>query len=381
MYNANMISYPHVEDYLEVIAGKKNLPGAVTLTNSFWSTYAPIINLARYDNSFLDNVTDQTMNGGALTDRQAELAVKLITKYRRQLHAQNIEVPDMTVPVFRRALRKIDRSKSAGVKDNQIYLKFPYDAKTIDVIRAMSKQSQGFMLFDRETKIWRLALTEYNVNWVYEYAKQNEFTIDQTLSDLMQLIIEVENQGYEICLVQNNQQLDITNAHASLKAYLENKIGSLDVTNINQLIDHACVLGYSVSSTLLQAAEEQVGGSTLLLMCNREYDFNQGEGMVERVIKYAKTANRYPIVVFNPTANQSQNEWIKHFDPEQVQIIDNKKDIEINHNAKLIYTHKALKHMNNIPLLISYVGMMIGADKQLMSGAAEKIFFTAKKLK
>ena len=182
-------------------------------------------------------------------------------------------------------------------------------------------------------------------------------------------------------MVQNNQQLDITNAHASLKAYLENKIGSLDVTNINQLIDHACVLGYSVSSTLLQAAEEQVGGSTLLLMCNREYDFNQGEGMVERVIKYAKTANRYPIVVFNPTANQSQNEWIKHFDPEQVQIIDNKKDIEINHNAKLIYTHKALKHMNNIPLLISYVGMMIGADKQLMSGAAEKIFFTAKKLK
>lgn len=376
-----MISYPHVEDYLEVIAGKKNLPGAVMVTNSFWTTYAPIINLARYDNSFLDNVTDQTMNGGALTDRQAELAVKLITKYRRQLNAQNIEVPDMTIPVFRRALRKIDRSKSAGVKNNKIYLKFPYDVKTIDVIRAMSKQSQGSMTFDREDKIWRLALTEYNVNWVYEYAKQNEFEIDQTLNDLMQIILEVENKGYDICLIQNRNQLEITNAHPSLIGYLESKVGNFDLVNTNQLIDHASVLGYKVSDALLQATETQAGGSTLLLMANREYDFNQSQDMVERVVKYAKTVNRYPIVVFNPTATQSQQEWAAHFDQEQIQIIDNKKDITINQDAKIIYTHKALKHMPNIPLLVSYVGMMIGADKQLMSGAAEKIFYTAKKLK
>jgi len=375
-----MISYPYVEDYLEVIAGKKMLPGAVPV-NTFWSTYSPIINLARYDNSFLDNVTDQTMNGGALTDRQAELAVKLITKYRRQLNTHNIDVPDMTVPVYRRALRIVDRSKSAGVKDRKIYLKFPYDVKTIDVIRAMSKQSQGFMTFDRELKVWYLALTEFNVNWVYEYAKHNEFSIDQNLQDIMQLILEVEKQGYDICLVQDHNQLEITNAHASLKAYLQNKIGSFDLGCVNQLIDHGCVLGYRISDDLIASTAEQVGGSTLLLMCNREYDFNQSEDMVERVIKYAKAVNRYPIVVFNPTANDTMQEWIKYFDQDHVQIVDGKKDIQLSEHTKLVYTNRPLKHMTSIPLLISYVGMMIGADKQLMSTAAEKIFFTSKKLK
>jgi hypothetical protein len=375
-----MISYPHVEDYLEVIAGKKNLPGVVVV-NNFWTPYAPIINLARYDNSFLDNVTDQTMNGGALTDRQAELAVKLITKYRRQLHAQNIEVPDMTVPMFRRALRIVDRSKSAGVADNKIYLKFPYDSKTIDVIRSMSKQSQGSMVFDRETKIWKLALTEYNVNWVYEYAKQNDFAVDQRLQDLMQQILVVENQGYDICLTKNDHTLQITNAHENLTKYLEQKIGNFDLHNASRLVDHASILGYKVSQDLINQTEEQFGGSTLLLMMNREYDFNQGEDIEQRVINYASVVNRYPIVVFNPTAVQNQEQWTKHFNESEIQVIQNKSTVDIDPDAKLIYTQKALKNMSSIPLLVSYVGMMIGTDKQLMSGAAEKIFFTAKKLK
>lgn len=375
-----MISYPHVEDYLEVIAGKKNLPGVVVV-NNFWTPYAPIINLARYDNSFLDNVTDQTMNGGALTDRQAELAVKLITKYRRQLHAQNIEVPDMTVPMFRRALRIVDRSKSAGVDGDKIYLKFPYDSKTIDVIRSMSKQSQGSMVFDRETKIWKLALTEYNVNWVYEYAKQNDFAVDQRLQDLMQQILVVENQGYEICLTRHEHKLQIDNAHENLTRYLEQKIGNFELHNTNRLVDHASILGYKVSQDLINQTEEQFGGSTLLLMMNREYDFNQGEYIEQRVINYASVVNRYPIVVFNPTAVQNQEQWTKHFNESEIQVIQNKSTVDIDPKAKLIYTQKALKNMSSIPLLVSYVGMMIGTDKQLMSGAAEKIFFTAKKLK
>ncbi len=376
-----MTSYPHVEDYLEIIAGKKSLPGAVAISNYLWQAYAPIINLARYDNSFLDNVTDQTMSGMALTDRQAELAVKLVTKYRRQLHAHNIEVPDMTTPVFRRALRKVDRSKSAGVKDNKIFLKFPYDSKTIDVIRAIAKQSQGSMRFDREDKIWYLALTEYNINWVYEWARQNEFSIDQTLTDLMKEIVAVEQQGYAISLVQQSDQLTINNAHATLLDYLVRKIGSFDLHKRDQLIDHASVCGFTVSDDLLVAAESDLGGSTLLLMTNRDYDFNLSIDMIERIVKYAHTVDRYPIVVFNPTAQQCAQEWTQHFDSTQVQVIANAKDVAIDPSAKLIYTQKALKHMNPIPILVSYVGMMIGADKQLMSGAAEKIFFAAKRLK
>ena len=375
-----MISYPHVEDYLEVIAGKKSLPGVVPV-QTFWTAYAPIINLARYDNSFLDNVTDQTMNGGALTDKQAELAVKLINKYRRQLNAQNIQVVDMSTPVFRRGLRIIDRSKCAGIDNDHVYLKFPYDAKTIDVIRAMAKQSQGYMLFDREQKIWKLAITEFNVNWVYEYAKQHEFSIDQKLSDCMQKILECEAHGYDILLVKDQDTFSVTNAHASLKDYVEQVVGGFDQSNIKRLIDYASVLGYQVSKEILDQVEQEVGGSALLLMNNKNYDFNQGENLEQRVIDYAVHVNRFPIVVFNPTPNHNDQEWTKHFDPSEVQIVANQKDFEIQDGVKLVYTHKSIKNCKRIPLLVSYVGMMIGTEKMQMAVFAEKMFFTSKKLK
>jgi hypothetical protein len=380
-----MITYPHVEDYLEVIAGKKLLPGAAHQITSghIWigPMFQPIIKLARYDNGFLDSVTDQTMNGGALTDRQAELAIKLITKYRRQLNAQQIEVPDMTVPQYRRQLRMVDRTKSAGIHNNQIYLKFPYDAKTIDTIRMMAKQSQGHMIFDREGKIWQLALTEFNVNWVYEYATQNEFAIDDKLKELMQHIIACENQGYTICLEEKQQQLSITNAHASMTDYINTHLGGLIIENKTRLIDAASVLGYTVSPALIEQAESTIDSSSLLLMQTREYDFNHSTDIETRVINYAKLTNRYPIVVFNPTPQADEQEWTKHFDPSEVIVVKNKKEVECDANTKLIYTHKPLKNLSNISLLISYVGMMIGTEKQVMVGRAEKIFYTAKKLK
>jgi len=375
------ITFPHVEDYLEVIAGKKNLPGTAQVAHSFWVAYAPIISLARYDNGFLDNVTDQTTNGGALTDRQAELAVKLITKYRRQLAAQNIEVADMTAPQFRRPLRTVDRSKSAGIEDGRIYLKFPYETKTIDVIRSMSKESQGYMLFDRDTKIWKIALTEYNVNWVYCYAKENGFAIDENLSLLMQKIMECEQQDYKILLHYDQQGLQIKNAHPRLVSYIEHRVGGLDDANLFRLVDASCVLGYEIDSMIKDHVEHAVGGSTALLMLNREYDFNNAVDVETRVVEYALKTNRFPIVVFNPTSISTESEWVKHFEPEQVLVVNNKKEIEYSNDIKLIYTHKPLRNLKAIPLLISYVGMMIGTEKQIMSAQAEKIFYTAKKLK
>lgn len=376
-----MISYPHVEDYLEIIAGKKSLPGAVPV-NSFWTTYSPIINLARYDNSFLDNVTDQTMNGGALTDRQAELAVKLITKYRRQLNSQNIEVPDMTAPTFRRALRIVDRSKTAGVADGYLYLKFPYDQKTVDLIRAMSKQSQGYMVFDRETKIWKLALTEYNVNWVYEHARQNQYTIDDTLTALMSKIVECESQGYRLELEVQDNKLQIANAHASLNNYIEQNLGGFDLDNVIKLADAAPVFGYGIEQTLRQDLEAKVDGSVYLLIANKEYNFNDAEDIEKRVVRYAEATKRFPVVVFNPTPADNESQWTQHFDPSEILIIKNKKDLDGDlTNIKLVYTHKPLRNLDSISLLVSYVGMMIGTDKQVMLNAAQKVFYTAKKLK
>lgn len=376
-----MITYPHVEDYLEVISGKKNLPGRNAPANYLWAAYAPIINLARYDNAFLDNVTDQTMNGTSLTDRQAELAVKLIIKYRRQLHALGVDIGDMNAPQYRRALRIVDRQKSAGVEQDKIYLKFPYESKTIETIREMGKNSQGSIVFDKDNKVWRLAITEYNANWTYEFAKQNNFKIDSALEDLMRKIVECEQMDYRICLRKTNTGFEVQNAHHTLIQYIEQSAGGFGIDNQMKLIDMSTVLGYELEENIQQHTQDQVDGSTYLLLANKEYDFNSSESIVNRVVAYAKLANRYPIVVFNPTPDNTVDEWFKHFNQDEILYVNNKKDLEVTKNHKLIYTHRPLRDLSKIPLLVTHVGMMIGLEKQIMTSRAEKIFYTAKKLK
>jgi len=64
-----MKTFSTVEDYLEVLAGKRELDGSVLSSNMLfmnWHDFKPIISLARYDVNFLDSVTDTTLAGNPL---------------------------------------------------------------------------------------------------------------------------------------------------------------------------------------------------------------------------------------------------------------------------------------------------------------------------
>jgi hypothetical protein len=376
-----MKTYDYVEDYLEVIAGKVDINLKSTAAHGWFVSFHPIINLARYDTNFLDNVTDATINGSALTDKQAELAIKLISKYHRQLAAHQINIGDMTMPRYRKPLRIIDRNKSASVQDGKIVLKFPYNSDYIESIRAMGKLSQGKVRFDREAKVWKLALTEYNVNWACEFARTHEFEVDDQLIDFMTRIIETEKEDYSICLHQLDGEYGIKNSSESLCSYVQEQLNGFALDNRTQLVDYSSVLGYSVDADILQEVEQDLGPSTFLLCTNREYDFNSVTDYVSRIAKYAQAVNRFPIVVFNPTPDEALDEWQKYFASEEILVVGNKKEAVIESHHRVVYSVRPMDHMNSIPLLVTHVGMMIGANKQLMASRAEKVFYTALKLK
>jgi hypothetical protein len=375
-----MKTYTHIEDYLEVLSGKRNIDGSQTSTYLFMTSFSPIVNLARYDVGFLDNVTDTTMQGSALTDRQAELATKLILKYRRQLQAKGIDVEPVSVPRYRKPLRNIDRSKEAWLDDETIRLKFPYNTSLIESIREIGKASQGRIRFNKEQKNWCLALTEFNVNWAIAFAKSHEFTIDPQLENLMQAIIECESRGYAIQLIHAKDGYAIQNATDSLNEYIEQH-GGFGKDNLPWLADSAPVLGYTISDAVMLEVEEQFGASTTLLMRSKDYEFGDS-AVPERVIQYAQVTNRWPIVVFNPSPQDTFNEWAEHFSDDQVQVIKSPKhEAQITKDTKLVYTNRALyKHLEHLPLLVSHVGMLIGSDKQAMLNITDKIFYAGLKL-
>ncbi len=389
-YTTIMKTFSTVEDYLEVMAGKREPDGSLPAnTLSFFGLgydFKPIVSLARYDVNFLDSVTNATMGGASLTDKQAELSLKIIEKYTRQLLALNIKSEAIvTAPKYRRPLRIIDRSKSVEVSGSDILVRFPYDQKLIDHVREHAKDSQGRVRFDKENKVWRLGLTEYNLNWAAAFAQSQGFETTKQLQDMMVQILEAEKTPYRIELTLYNNRLTIRNASKDLLEFLGNEENSWPIEDLIQLVDSSEVLGYTVDDDLVQAYTDLYGTDMSVMLRTRHYDFKEYNwpNLEQSIYKYAQLANRFPIVVFDPQTNFGA--WEHLVDESLILNLSkvrgsDERQVCQDTNAQIILSNRAVKYFDRIPLLVSHLGMIVGQDKRIMLDASEKVFYRNGKL-
>jgi len=380
-----MKTFSTVEDYIEVMAGKRDITGsAATLLHPFLHgfTFAPIVSLARYDTEFLDSVSDATLGKQPMTDRQADLALKLIMKYQRQLAQKGIDVSPMQDPKYRMPLRHIDRTRRASLQDDKIILKFPYDSTLIQQLRDLLQMRQGFAHFDKASKEWHIAQSEYNVNFVFTWASNNQFVIDDQLKVLMDEILEVESQPYEIKLQRNDQgELFISNAQASLLDYLAQHNVKLDDADLFKLIDLGPVLGYSIDDNIINDIENKIGSDVLVFALNRTYELSGNTEQLQRVLRYAQLANRLPLVVFDSVPNNSRHLYQELVGSDQVLDLGNNLLKEVDSiSQQVLFCARVPKSLDQIPLLITHNGMLAGAEKQIMFQNSEKIIYFEKKL-
>jgi hypothetical protein len=372
-----LYTYPHVEDYIEIIAGYRGFDGSNQY--NIFQTPASLLNLARYDVKVLESFAEQSRNNIGFTDRQAKLAIDLVLKYERQLFKNRVTIETIkTNPVFRTPLREIDRSTRAWVEDDIIKLKFPYNAALIEVIRNQCKESCGRIHFNRATKLWEADLTEYNVNWVYTFSKSNQFEIDSSLSDLMDLLLQAEQSDYKIELQVNNNNLYITNAETTLVEYIETQLGGFDDANLLTLVDYSPLLGYTTNKVINDTISKTYGTRFLKLCMNKEFRINlnipAGE-YIQDIVAYARATYRFPIYVYEPNQSEMLTSMLaKCF--EENEIVDLNKTNEIPKNTKLVYANKIPKHkIDTIPLMLSSAGMLYGGDRQVWIQTAEKVVY------
>ena len=373
-----MHTLPTVEDYLEVVAGKKSMPGTVRLSGMstmFGLGFEPIINLARYDVQFLDSVTDATSVGQALSTRQAELALKILLKYQRQLTAKGIDVtPLETAPRYRHALRVIDQTKSMMMVEDKIIIRFPYSEKLIQGMRDGAGQSQGAIKWDRDRKVWTSAATEFNVNWLVSYGEQHQFEIDPALTTRMQEILDCEKQDYKIELQRNaDGRIEIANAPTSLLQYLETDLAQQDLV---KLVDQSKRHGYTVSIALEEELIQEYGVEFYLNLTTYWRQLPLEQDKLKAVVDYARGVNSLPIYVYDPGAKGTFDFYASMFAPgEAVEVGNVKNFTQPGPEVKLVWTHRPLKVEWAIPTLISYIGLLIGGDKNYMLQHSNKVFF------
>jgi hypothetical protein len=374
-----MKKYTYVEEYLEVINGDRD-PNTGKIYGLFDNT-PPIISLARYDVQILSSMSAATQSGRALTDRQAELAVKIILKYRKQLEKLEIDVAAVENPQFRLGIRTIDRRRLLYIENNKIVAKFPYETKLIDDIRDLAKLSQGAWHFDSNNKAWHLAITETNVIAANGFAQNHQFETSQEFQDLVKAVIECEQTPYQIVLAETEQGFVIQNAPATLTQAVNDYCG-LDASNRDLLVDHSCIYGYSVNQSILEHISGTYSPRICNLMTSQESKFkpDSDQTVYQDLIHYAEITGRFPIYVYEPDmSDRLYNNFVsKYFSPDDVHQVQQLKKESATVNKKVIYFNKYSAQWNQpIPLLISGQGMLHGGEKSLMLQQAKKIVYFA----
>jgi hypothetical protein len=371
-----MKTYKHIEDYIEVIAGVRNpVTNHVTLP---FLTSSPI-SLARYDVNIVSSFAEQSYDRIAYTDKQAELAVKIVLKYERQLAKLGVDVAPANTPEFRIPLRQMDRTSRIWREDDSILAKFPYIESHVAAFIEAAKDSQGNIKWDRDLKVWRMALTEYNVNWAYSFGINNNYEIDPTIRELMDLIIACENTEYKIELIVVDDRLEITNAAPELVNHVNNKLGGFELDNLYNLIDYADILGYTIDPAIEEAAIASSSPRMYNLMINK--DSKIGANDIERnfmdVVKYAEQTNRWPIHIYEPNLSDFLLGLAREHLGDAVISITGQEAPDISQAKVVHFTKYQSRWQHRIPLLLSSAGMLYGGEKQLLIDRAEKVVYFA----
>jgi len=374
-----MKKYTYVEEYLEVINGDRD-PNTGKIYGLFDNT-PPIISLARYDVQILSSMSAATQSGRALTDRQAELAVKIILKYRKQLEKLEIDVAAVENPQFRLGIRTIDRRRLLYIENNKIVAKFPYETKLIDDIRDLAKLSQGAWLFDSTNRAWHLAITETNVVAANGFAQNHEFEVSDEFQDLVKAVIECEQTAYRIMLVETDRGFAIQNAPTTLTQAVNDYCG-FDASNRDLLVDHSCIYGYSVDQSILERISDTYSPRICNLMTSQESKFkpDSDQTVYQDLIRYAEITGRFPIYVYEPDmSNRLYNNFVsQYFNSADVHQVQQLKKEPATVDKKVIYFNKYSAQWDQpISLLISGQGMMHGGEKSLMLQQAKKVVYFA----
>ena len=344
-----MTTFPYIEDYIEFIGGHRDINGRKL--GLFEQVPSPL-SLARYDVQILDSLARQTAElNKAYTDKQAELAHKIVVKYRKQLSQlpNPVSVPE-GFKSFRMPIRQIDRSKRAYIKSNKLELKFPYDTELIAEVKAQVRDGEGSGMWDGEDKWWALALTESHINWIGAIAEKYNIELSDQVRELYEKILTCEQTEYSIELVDTGTGYDIANASNSLKDYVNNSIGGFAYDNLLALVDNAAVLGYKVSAAVLEKFHRQYN-DYLFVTCatTNKAVFKKDVATLDDIVEYARTTDRLPVYVYSTGLPKKNTETVKYLKHEPV-------------NTK-------------IRCLVSESSLMVGTRKQSWLKQAEKIFY------
>ena len=301
----------YVEDYLEFLYGTMDKEGNGSSVFNYAIHATSKIKLATYDKSPVSSMgafcsKARTENyESCLTDRQVDLARKIITKYRRQFLAIGIALPENDSDLeLRHPVRTIDRVKylAHDIDNKQIKLKFPYDPKKVSVLHDYSNNSAGQCEWDNASRHWTFDLTEGNISKMLELFQQEDLRIDESLTDIVTDVLTANNEQLPRFSI-NNKELKLYNCHPRVHEYL-NEL-NWDARQIDKLaywVSQASALGLHIDNSIIDTLMSQYSDDVVNIIINRKVTMpsnNMPEGpWYNALLKANDVLQDYPWVLY-----------------------------------------------------------------------------------
>jgi hypothetical protein len=344
-------TFDYVENYIEFMGGQRDANGSLY---GLFGQKQPPISLARYDVSLINSLASQTaeLNMG-YTDKQADLARRLVSKYRRQLSnlTPPVYAPDINEHLpYRMQIRNIDRRRLVFIQDSKFVVKFPFDAELINSLKKHLKEGQGGGIWDAREKTWSLAMTESTLNWLLAVEVPFKLEFSDDVRKLGQQLLDSENNEYKIELTFDGPDLKISNAPNSLLEHINDSLGGLREDNLVKLVDNSSVLGYTVHNDVTDRLN--IDGELLPWLLQKTIYLGNEEHSLDKVIEYARLTERLPVYLYQGQSiprNEMKSGYI-------------------------VYLHRDSEPDIKPKILVTTTAFMIGHKRARWLQNAEKVF-------
>lgn len=210
-----------VEDCLEYLGGLKR-----NITN---------IQIDNHEQIVIKSLAEQVYKDIALTDRQLNLVLKKIEKYKNDLEANLIDVDDILLTKrLRKPIRYIDRSQYAKIdrenNESVIKIRYPFSKRLESKWHSISQSIKGQVKHDKTNSMKTVLLLEHNVLLLVDSFLDRDFTIDSKLLEIYEKINEIKNNPdqYLSCIDFVDGKIVLKNLNDKCLSYLDEKITDLD---------------------------------------------------------------------------------------------------------------------------------------------------------
>ena len=143
--------------------------------------------------SFYQNI----QQGNHFTENQAKYVIKILYKYRNVMKEYLDYEDRLELPQWKNPFRVIDLSLKVWVEHDGdlpwICFKFPFQIKELfdEEFKLWNNFGKSRSVWDKERKIRKLQLYDFNLIQIYEFVKTNNFEIDDSFMDAMAAIEEI----------------------------------------------------------------------------------------------------------------------------------------------------------------------------------------------